>query len=244
MYPRKILDDLRDGFLTPAEYNLYMYVRHCASPYGITHTSLLSLSNHIGRNENYTTKLLLSLKKKGFLYYEKRVGRKGDFAVHFPDFITPDRVVTSIPSPSKVRESSESSPNSHTESPRSITSKAQSIAKIHENLNLTVRGSYIETDTNNKTELSENIRGAISSYSPQDYRDELCKRIAIELGEKSMDRILLTRREYGFKLIEKTWEAYLEEKAKKRELPDKVSLFQSILHQLKRAELKPKKEGL
>ncbi|OGC50841.1 hypothetical protein A2716_02295 [candidate division WWE3 bacterium RIFCSPHIGHO2_01_FULL_40_23] len=47
-------------------------------------------------SKNYVNKILLSLKSKRLLFYMDRTGRSGSFEVHFPDFIDPNKKITSI----------------------------------------------------------------------------------------------------------------------------------------------------
>lgn len=237
LFPRQILQDLRDGKITPTEYNTCVYVRHCGNPYGVTYTSLTSLSSHFGYTENYTNKLLLSLKAKGYLYYESRTGRKGDFALHFADFIRPDGKVTSIPNQRSVALQSDISQSPAVEIPSPTPSKAQSIANIHKTLGLDVRGSNNDKETEKENENSKTFVDSVESYSPEDAKEQLYKDIAIELEEKSMIRILKTKNKYGHAIVEKAWLLYTKEKNSTESAEDKATLFKAILHEVIRGRL-------
>lgn len=103
---RKIAEDRRNKKISRNEYLVYVWLRNNANPYGISVTSLSDLNNDIfdGRTTtNSLNKIMLSLKKKRYLYYERRVGSRGSFNVKFPDFLLPTKKMTTYESISGKR---------------------------------------------------------------------------------------------------------------------------------------------
>ena len=69
-FPRKIRRDRLDGNMTPSEYELYVWMRHGADPYGMIVISLEGLVadfSHRAWGKNHLNKLLLSLREKRYL---------------------------------------------------------------------------------------------------------------------------------------------------------------------------------
>lgn len=103
-FPRSILSLYMNGELNRPEFVVYCYLRLGCNPWGICHTHLEAITDDALRNEgtkkgaskNYANKIILSLKRKKLLFYEDRTGRTGSFEVRFPDFVTPDKKLTSI----------------------------------------------------------------------------------------------------------------------------------------------------
>ncbi len=92
VFPRKIASDYRNGNLTLSEWMVYSWLRQNANPYGIATATLSGIAEDMFGNEkkkNNANKILLSLKKKKFIYYETRRGSRGSFDIHFGDFILP-----------------------------------------------------------------------------------------------------------------------------------------------------------
>lgn len=103
---RKIAADRRNKKISRNEYLVYVWLRNNANPYGISVTSLSDLNNDIfdgHTTTNSLNKIMLSLKKKRYLYYERRVGSRGSFDVKFPDFLLPTKKMTTYESISGKR---------------------------------------------------------------------------------------------------------------------------------------------
>ena len=98
-FQRKIARDYRNRIITRDELSVFFWLRINANSFGISTTSLSDLSDDALRKqgkENYINKLLLSLKKKRYLYYPKRSGCRGSFEVHFADFFLPNGAISSL----------------------------------------------------------------------------------------------------------------------------------------------------
>jgi len=104
VFPRSIASLYKNGEINRAEFFVYCYLRIQCNPYGICTTHMEAIRNDVFGKEggkksvskNYVNKILLSLKSKRLLFYLDRTGRSGSFEVHFPDFIDPNKKITSI----------------------------------------------------------------------------------------------------------------------------------------------------
>ena len=99
IFPRQLASDYRNRVITLDELSIHNWLRLNANLYGSSTTSLSDLSNDLFRgrkSENYINKLILSLKRKRYIYYKSRSGCRGSFEVKFGDFRLPTGVVTSL----------------------------------------------------------------------------------------------------------------------------------------------------
>jgi len=251
--PRKIAQDRRSGLLSRPEYDVYMWTRHNANPYGIAIVSLSDIKNDIfdGRvSENYVNKLLISLKSKRYIYYKKRAGRRGSFEVHFGDWILPDKKIKQLDylfNPKEVRTKdttltpnlSEPSQNEEgvSQSFNDLKIQASSIA-FEKSINKKVRASYNDTDTHNENDTNRMQSFSLKNgdikpeyFKPESHEQERCRSIARALGEESMKYILGIMHKVGFHIIERAWGIYEEERLGKS-IENKGAYFNSIIKRL------------
>ena len=228
-FPRKDLSDFRAGVITPNEYDFYMRLRHSANPYAITTIStggLVAEFHDRKWSENYITKLLLSLKKKSFIHYDSRNGRRGSFNIKFRDFLLPSGAVSKLQVMEKSglgRGEDGGQDNSQSEEEQTIPPQSQSSKEIKDSIGALVqqmssnkvRGSNNDTETNNEKEtnrISKQLRENVSveRFKPTSYEEQRCWEIALELGEEKMDFLLGTLYKHGFGVIERAWGIYDE----------------------------------
>lgn len=236
IFPRQIVQDRRNGLLKMAEFYVYTWVRLNASPYGVAIISLSDIRNDIydGEvSENYINKLLLSLKSKKYIYYQRRAGRRGSFEVHFGDWILPNKTIKTLDkyfNPEVVRGSdipqtpnlSEPSQNNEVKSQNFNELKIlASSMSSDKSLNNKIRASYNDIDNYKKNDtnctqsfsLNRNVKP--QDFTPETYEQQRCREIAEALGEKSMKFILSALDRYQFHKIEKAWIIYQDEKVGK-----------------------------
>lgn len=99
LFPRQIAQGLMDGKLTLAEFTLLCALRGRSDPYGKLRTSYSDIKYDIykgKKTENYTNKLMLALKKKQYLYFERHSGFRGSFDIEFGDLILPSKDIKSL----------------------------------------------------------------------------------------------------------------------------------------------------
>ncbi len=221
---RKILSDYRNGIISKNEYRIYCWLHHNANPYGISVTSLSDLAGYLNSSENYVNGLVISLKGKKYLHYDKRTGRRGSFEVRFAGFILPSKVKTSLdrffetvlvrvePS-TKVLEESELEQSSaiNSQNLKTINSLTKSIVSGF-SVDDQVRASNNDNNNENKSRsISLNEETNLLSFNPKDSDQWLYLDIAEKLGEKNIGFMLSAHKRYGREFIEKVWRLYQEE---------------------------------
>jgi len=95
--PKEYASDYRNRLISKQEREMLVWLRMLASPYGIAVADLDSLANDCfskGAGKNYANKILLSLKRKRYIYYEERSGRRGSFEIHLDHWPLPRKVKT------------------------------------------------------------------------------------------------------------------------------------------------------
>lgn len=256
-YPRQVLADRKSGKLTPNEYELYMFVRHGGNPYGIASVSLEGLladfSHHDWEGKNYVNKLLLSLKRKRYLHYDDRSGRRGSFEIRFPEFATPTGGIThlhdDVPTPEEKRLvstpitiKSEVRQSYTPPSPRLEVKRDGEIRSIGESIHNKDRDPYTDTDTykENNRPLKRDSKIAPRQFRPSSHEEGKCQEIAIDLGEESMDFLLGTLHKHGFGVIEGAWGVYCHDLSGKTEMRNKRAYFNKMVSQRIEDLAKPK----
>lgn len=230
-FPRQILHDFLDNKLTLNEFFVYVYIRLSADPYGIATISLEDVLSDVLRgrvSHNYCNKILLALRRKRWVYYRGRAGRRGSFRVHLGDWILPDKNIKQLDSffgGDLVRGEHLQSPIIPSEENHGIYATNKTfLGKNDGNFasdfgapeNNPVRGAY--TNTNNdinkydrRTKTFNNRQLLlVKDFEPQNHDQWRCHEIAKELGFEGMGQILHYLGDYGLDLIEDTYTSYRE----------------------------------
>lgn len=255
IFPRKIAFDLREGLITRDEFLIYAWLRLTANPYGKSVTSLSNLSDDLfgsGKTENYMNKLLLSLKSKRFIYYKKRSGRRGTFEVLLADFLTPTKAITNLDKyfeKDGVRGLGTGIGASESEVEQSLESPSQRLETINDDiwstvsaLSLNHKARGFNNDTDNDKNKEKNRREVVSfkreknikteEFKPNSFEEQLCLRVALDLGEKKMNFILSILDRYGSPVIEKSWKTYELEVT--HSIDNKPAFFNTIVQRILR----------
>ncbi len=90
--PRHVASDYRNGIISRQERDLLCWLRCSANPFGIAPITLESIAEDCfprGVTLNYVNRILLSLKRKRYIYYEPRSGCRGSFEVHMDEWPLP-----------------------------------------------------------------------------------------------------------------------------------------------------------
>ncbi len=84
-FPRYLTEDLRNHLMTYRELELYIWMRLDANMYGIARVNIHAILDDLPhlRSIDRITKILRSLRRKRYIYYEERKGRRGSFNVRF-----------------------------------------------------------------------------------------------------------------------------------------------------------------
>ncbi|MGB2580624.1 MAG: hypothetical protein WBC83_02920 [Minisyncoccia bacterium] len=252
IFQRKISADYRNRIITLDEFSVYVWLRLNANPYGISVTSLSSLSDDLFRaqkSENYMNKVLLSLKKKRFIYYKKRAGCRGSFEVRLGDFLLPTKGVTSLDKffeAENGRDVDVPEGSLKSELVQSFDAPSQNLNTIKSDIKALVssfsidgngRGSNNDTDTNKNN--NKNRTAVVSfkkediytkSFKPTSFEEQECLNIGITLGEKKMNYILSIYHRYGFHIIEEAVGIYNDRIT--TTIDNKPAFFNSIVQDI------------
>ena len=252
-FPRKDLSDFREGVITPNEYDFYSRLRHSANPYGITTIStggLVTEFHDRGWTENYITKLLLSLKRKSFIHYDSRAGRRGSFNIKFRDFLLPSGAVSRLgrlENVELVRGEGVGQVSTQSEAVQTIPPLSQNSKEMKDSISALVqqfssgkgRGSNNDTETDKEKEINRSNERRIMKdilvmqFTPTSYEEQYCWEIAREIGEEKMDFLLGTYFKYGLSVIEEAVGEYRNLSAKKMtQIENTASYFNGIVEQV------------
>jgi hypothetical protein len=91
-WPDKILDQLDTGAININAYNIYMYLRLRANPYGKVTTSFGDINKTLfnsKKDRSTINKYFLSLNAHNLLVYPIRKGKRENIIIHFTDFFDP-----------------------------------------------------------------------------------------------------------------------------------------------------------
>lgn len=268
-FPRKIASDYKNGILSRKEYLLYCHARLQCNPYGIASVHLQSLRDDVFGSEgskssvsvNYVNQLLLSLKKKKYIYYEARSGRIGSFEVRFGDFKSPDdkyigiehyftdpieEALAPIESVTKsevnveVDEEKQRSKNHDNgvvksndlvDAKRKYRGYNNDTEHYHEIKNTDTSVSY--KGGNKGRESSEyKCRNSTDSYKPNRHEEFVSHQIALEVGEKCMDRYLSLIRDGQFWVLEKAIGELREDISSGKKIDDKPAYLNGIISRI------------
>lgn len=220
--PRSIAKDFRAGKLKRIEFLIYVWLRIKADKWGVSITSLSGIKEVFFRKKthpSYVNRILLSLKRKEYIYFDKRQGHKGEFDVYIGDWLiskgrirTLDEVRTHLQSkkemPTNTQKKSEVSQNFEAPGQKLMEQKQQLIQGVSMNQQKPeVRSSYTNTDTEKEIETNESLakkpfKGIVTrTFVPSNDHEEACWKIALELGDPYMDYILKILKNNGLETI-------------------------------------------
>lgn len=247
IFPRYIPSDFKSGKLTPNEWKLYSWLRQNMNPYGITTTGVSSIQDDIfnGVSKNYIEKLLLSLRRKRYLHFDNRQGRRGSFEVRFGDLITPNGVIVSIAhyfddreviseDTSKFGGGEQVGNNTDVESHKSKEQKEAEVNRFSATPETPqVISPYNEYNTENINTTSPFKGIPVVDFHPQTNGESVCKRIALELKEEYINSLLKILRTDGFSRLEEAMEIYREHKAQGKKIEKSGAYFHGIIKSLR-----------
>ncbi len=273
-FPRKIASDYKNGILSRKEYLLYCHTRLQCNPYGIASVHLQSLRDDVFGSEgskssvsvNYVNQLLLSLKKKRYIYYEARSGRIGSFEIRFGDFKSPDEKYISIDhyfndpidGASVLKEGVDKSEVSIEVKEEKQRSDEPNNGAVKSNDLLDAKRKYrgYNNDTeqypkkentdisvsnkgvNKGGENSEYVcRNPTDSYMPNSYEGHIAHNIAREIGDECMDRYLSLIRKNHFLVLEKAMGEMNEDIANGKHIEDKPKYLNGIICRMLREKI-------
>jgi hypothetical protein len=247
--PRRIASDYRDGILTIAERNLYLWIRILGNPYGIAHVDMDNLAKesfNSSVDKSYINKLLLSLKSKRYVWYKERKGRRGSFELHMGDWILPSKHIKTLDhyfSQKSVLPLIRSEPEVHDDvSPhfdscsqrldieKSVVSKEESRKAIRQIL----RGCDTDKD-NNKEKDNKSLQKSVEDclvdkFVPRGNVEERCLEIAKEIGDESVGYCLGINKKHGLDLLERALDIFYTHSGGQKQKPS--SYFNHLVRQI------------
>lgn len=93
LFPRYLVEEYLQGSINFKELFYITFIRANADPYGVTKTSLDALAIDFKEKKNTVTKTLRSLKRRKYLDYDDRPGRRGTFQIHLDFWKLPDKSI-------------------------------------------------------------------------------------------------------------------------------------------------------
>jgi len=228
--PRYIVDDLRDGEINHRQYEVYIWVRLQANPYGIATVStesILADLSHL-KTTDWVSKILRSLRHPRYLYYKERQGHRGSFRVYFGHWKLPNGEIRTIDKMftdeelrslldskdfNKSEDDSMTSPSTPKSESAEDPTRQDNFASKHIP---ELRSPYNEYDTQKVNKTYESLekkpfKGIVTqSFVPSNDNEERCWKIALELGDPFMDYILKKLREHGIETINDSWQTYCQ----------------------------------
>lgn len=238
IFPRKILQDLRNGELTPNECWVYCYIRLSGNPYGVTAINLRNIADDAFNGNvstNYCNKLLLSLKQKRYVYYSERRGRRGSFEIQLGDWMLPNKTVKSI---EHYFEQAGDRGGNTTESPihSEVRPNLTPPSQTFEGLDLDFLNTFSPNETSgivrtpyndkeidkdkyvyrSKTPFEKGGLILTEGYEANSADEFRCWEIAKDVGEKHMNFTLAALRNHGLSILEKAYGIFKEDRRTKK----------------------------
>lgn len=248
IHPRKLNRDVLQGNLTRDEYHLLVWLRGSANPYGIAIVTTSGLTRDVFGSkvtDNYTNRLLLSLRSKRYLYYTPRSGRKGSFEIKLSDFLLPTKKITTYESFAS-KDLARGVGGVKSEIKEEVVAEVVEVSKKSEDLDnlkeqeesLFSITSVFRGDNNDNNNYKNKNKSRkkhkiilTESFSPKTKEEEFCKNIASQLGEQDLTFILSIKDRYGISVLRQAYEETYnyQKKYKVENLP---ALFNSIVGKL------------
>lgn len=242
--PRQLNRDVLDGKITRDEYHVLVWLRGSANPYATTVITLSGVNNDVfggKHDDNTVNKILLSLKKKKYLYYTPRQGRRGSFEVKVTDFLLPTSKITTyeeLSSKDYVRSALSINGEATAEVIPEVTEnyqKSKELKTLKRQLVSSVsahsHGRSNNNDTYNYKNKDNNRRDfnkliPVNNFMPDTHEEEVCLSIAREVGETHMNFLLSTKDKYGVQIIEETFSQHRGDILSEN-IRDKAAFFNS-----------------
>ena len=221
--PRSYAEDYRERRITKPERQMLEWLRQLGNPYGIAVVDLESLAADClsaGSKKNYANKLLLSLKRKRYIYYDERRGGRGSFQVHLDLWPLPrkrnerdskvKRITAHAIVKRVVRTVGDCSTPAQSEADPELENKSQKLEQVKSEISarfksrpasVPVRGSYTDTHKETYTNISRGF--SREKFRPQSFEEEECVAIADSLGENTLENLIFLLQEHGINLLKK-----------------------------------------
>ena len=212
IFPRYLINDLRSGKMNATEYIVLCYIRNQADPWASSYISLKNVNDDLfnGRNTiNYCNQIVLALKKKRYIHFLDRRGKKGSFEVKLDYFLLPSRKIYRIDKNLQVEAQAQYRPSVEisAEQAKNFMSSIQMPKDVKSAL---VEGSFPEEcDTENRGYNTKNNNdNDTNNILDMSFRKQVIDQVILELGETSRDTFCRCVEALSDPMIEKLWLQY------------------------------------
>lgn len=250
--PRYIAEDYLNKKLTRSEFILCIWLRSTADIYGFTTTSVTAIRDDMFPKVEVNTvqKLLLSLRKKKYIYFPNHQGRRGSIRIESDSWLMKTKGTKSI---AHHFEQSDATSDGLTAS-ESDTNLQQNLGgqnqKLIEQRNLLKERFSINkqlpqftshyNDHNNEKEIEKNTVGATfkgtlaKDFNPTNSDERRLKEIALELGDEYINSLLnvLRTNKRGLWAMEKALEVIQADIEKGKEISNRAAYFHGVVKQI------------
>lgn len=244
IFPREILEARKLGQLSSTELHVYAYIRLSGNPYGMASVSLDDIRNDEfdGRvSVNYVNKIVLSLKRKRRIDFEKRSGRRGSFLVRIDEWMLPNgnvRYLDDAKTNLQVRPDTLPISGNLSEDDPSLPTPGQTLAEkkmaLVKQLSTDHSGNIVRSyynDNDNENYNINNRRLLRKEFEPKTADEYDCLTIAKYLDEEYMNFILKKLHELGIQSIK---DAYTLTRNRWHKLENPKKFFNKVLQNKKK----------
>ncbi len=250
--PRFLAEDYLDKKLTRSELILLLWLRATADIFGVTVTSASTLRDDMFPDVEVNTveKLLLSVKKKGYIAYPNHQGRRGSIRIQSDEWLIRGKGVLRIARPSshnKVTGAVESTGDSDEEGAHKLSTQNQKLVeqknKLLQGFSITPIDSEItshhnEHDNENKKENDTSgatFKGTlVKDFNPTNGNESRLKAIALEVGEEYINALLNElRKPRGLWVIEKALGVYNQDKEDGKRISSPPAYLMGVIKRIR-----------
>ena len=227
--PRSIKTALVDGYLSFEEYSVLVWLWITANPrMGKAHVSYAGLSKDFKEkySKNHINRLMLSLKRKKWVWFAIQQGRRSSFHVDISRYPLSNGGFVDFESRSKQKYG-RSEGGTDTQLPAEAPTEVSDVRqKLESDKNALVdrfsfgsesslgRSSKNDNEKENKNNRSNRGR-PVREFTPKSYEEQKCWEIAKELEEKDMTFILSSLKKYGLARIEEAYRSVMDQPSDK-----------------------------
>ena len=250
--PRYIVENYFDKKLTRSEFILCLWLRSTADINGYTTTSVTAIRDDMfpGVEVNTVQKLLLSLRKKKYVYFPNHQGRRGSVRIESDDWLMKTKGTKSIAhhfTQNEVMSAITPTPEAMVEPQQKFGGQNQKF--LEQKRQLSNRFSDLSrfdqitgynNEHNNEKEKEKNTVGtafrgtSAKDFNPANAEEQRCKEIALELGDEYINSILnvLRKNKRGMWALEKAWEVYEQDINNGKPIKNRPAYFNGIVKQI------------
>ena len=238
--PRSIKTALVDGYLRFEEYSVLVWLWINANPRtGRAHVSYAGLSKDFKEkySKNHINRLMLSLKRKKWIWFASQQGRRSSFHVDIANYPLSNGEFTDLEH-CKKQKSGRSEGGADMQSPAEVPTEVSDVRQklesdksaLVERFSFTSESSFGRSSKNENEKENKNNRSTrrpVRSFMPKTFEEERCLEIARYLDESDMSFMLSALRRHGLTKLEQTYQ--LMRDSPERKIENKGAYFNSLL---------------